>query len=217
MRPKTKYAWSGELYIAYQVFGNGPVDLIFVPGFISQVEHMWDEPAQARFFGRLASFSRVILFDKRGTGLSDRHMKTPTLEERMDDVLAVMDAEKIKRAALFGVSEGGPMCILFAATYPERISALVIYGSWAKGSRSADYPWVLYQEQYERWIAEIPRTWGDLESIRYWAPSAAGDEGVSQWWGKLQRLGAGPGDAISGKAIPNSFYFTESINLSRRR
>ena len=131
MRPTTRYAKSGDYSIAYQVVGDAPLDLVYVPGFVSHVEHAWEDPDFALFLGRLASFSRLILFDKRGTGLSDRVpvQKLPTLEERMDDVRAVMDAAGSGKAALFGVSEGGPMSMLFATTYPERISALVLYGT----------------------------------------------------------------------------------------
>ena len=131
MRPTTRYAKSGDYSIAYQIAGDGPLDLVYVPGFVSHVEHAWEDPDLARFLNRLASFSRLILFDKRGTGLSDRVpvQKLPTLEERMDDVRAVMDAAGSERAALFGVSEGGPMSMLFATTHPERVSALVLYGT----------------------------------------------------------------------------------------
>jgi class 3 adenylate cyclase/pimeloyl-ACP methyl ester carboxylesterase len=193
MMPKTKYAHADGLYIAYQVFGNGPHDLILVPGFISHLELVWEEPGVARFLERLASFSRVIMFDKRGTGLSDRGGSPPTLEERMDDVLAVMEAARSERAALFGVSEGGPMSVLFAATFPERTRALIIYGSYAKGSWSEEHPWMLKIEQYERWISRIPETWGDPQALQYWAPSVAHDEFLSNWWGKMQRMGASPG------------------------
>src|SRR5207237_1765569 len=142
-RPTTRYAKSGDYSIAYQVVGNAPLDLILVSGFVSHIEYAWEDPDFARFLERLASFSRLILFDKRGTGLSDRVPvnKLPTLEERMDDVRAVMDAAGSKRAALFGISEGGPMSMLFATTYPERVGALVLYGSYAKRVRDADYPW----------------------------------------------------------------------------
>src|SRR5215472_7022375 len=128
--PETRYARSGELRIAYQVVGSGPFDLVFVPGFVSNVDLFWEMPEWAYFFGRLSAFSRLILFDKRGTGLSDRVAGIATLEERMDDVRADMDAAGSERAALFGVSEGGPMSLLFAATYPQRARALVLYGSY---------------------------------------------------------------------------------------
>jgi pimeloyl-ACP methyl ester carboxylesterase len=140
--PETRYARSGDVNIAYQVFGQGPLDLVYVPGFVSHVEDWWEEPAQAAFLRRLASFSRVLMFDKRGTGLSDRVPidRLPTLEERMDDVRAVMDAAGSRRAAVFGVSEGGSMSVLFAATYPDRTTALVTFGIFAKRIWSEDYP-----------------------------------------------------------------------------
>src|SRR5438067_12977370 len=130
--PKTQYARSGDIRIAYQVVGSGPFDLVFVPGFVSNLDLIWEDADWAHFFSRLAAFSRLIVFDKRGTGLSDRDVGIATLEERMDDVRAVMDAAGSDRAALFGVSEGGPMSLLFAATYPERTQALVLYGSFAR-------------------------------------------------------------------------------------
>ena len=129
--PETRYAKSGDVHIAYQVTGTGPFDLVWVPGFVSNVELQWELPGAPRFISRLASFCRLIRFDKRGTGLSDRIVGVPTLEQRMDDVRAVMDAVGTRQAALFGMSEGGPMSILFAATYPERTRALVLYGSYA--------------------------------------------------------------------------------------
>jgi len=133
--------------------GTGPLDLLVVPGFISHLERAWENAGYARFLRQLASFSRLIRFDKRGTGLSDRIANIPTLEERMDDVRAVMDATGSKRAALFGISEGGPMSVLFAATYPERTSALVLYGSIAKGSWCPDYPWgTKYDDRWEGWL-----------------------------------------------------------------
>src|SRR5262245_22833509 len=134
MLPETKYAQSGDVSIAYQVVGTGPLDLVIIPGFISHLEEGWEDPSYSRFLQQLASFSRLILFDKRGTGLSDRISGIPTLEQRMDDVRAVMDATGSKDAALMGISEGGPMSVLFAATYPQRASALILYGSIAKGS-----------------------------------------------------------------------------------
>src|SRR5215468_2654003 len=123
--PTTKYARSGDVQVAYQVVGEGPQDLVLVPGWVSHVEYAWEEPSYSDFLRRLASFCRLILLDRRGTGLSDRVAELPTLEQRMDDVRAVMDAAGSERAALFGISEGGPMCLMFAATYPERTSALM--------------------------------------------------------------------------------------------
>ena len=130
--PAIRYARSSDLRIAYQVVGTGPLDLVFVPGFVSNIDLLWEMPEWAHFYSRLAAFSRLILFDKRGTGLSDRVAGIATLEERMDDVRAVMDATGSQRAALFGISEGGPMSLLFAATYPQRVQALVLYGSYAR-------------------------------------------------------------------------------------
>jgi pimeloyl-ACP methyl ester carboxylesterase len=159
--PKTEYARSGDLHIAYQVVGKGPLDLVYVPGWVSHVELAWEEPTLARFLNRLASFSRLIVFDKRGTGLSDRVplAKLPSLEERMDDLRAVMDAAGSKRAAVFGFSEGGNLAALFTATYPERTESLVLFGCFAKRLRSVDYPWAPTIEQREALYAEVERDW----------------------------------------------------------
>jgi pimeloyl-ACP methyl ester carboxylesterase len=173
--PETRYARSGDVRIAYQVVGNGPFDLVFVPGFASNVDAVWEMPPQARFFSRISSFSRLILFDKRGTGLSDRSAGIATLEERMDDVRAVMDAAGSERAALFGVSEGGPMSVLFAATYPDRASALVLYGSYARNSN-------LQTEEYFRdRIESVDRLWGTGEYvIKFFAPRPCGRNRMSR-------------------------------------
>lgn len=146
--PETRYAKSGEVRIAYQVVGEGPLDLVFVPGFVSNVELFWEMPEWANFLSQLTGFSRLILFDKRGTGLSDRNVGIAALEERMDDVRAVMDAAQSERAALFGVSEGGPMSLLFAATYPQRAIALVLYGSYARASYMLAPSW--FETEAER-------------------------------------------------------------------
>ncbi|HEY8411526.1 MAG TPA: alpha/beta fold hydrolase, partial [Pyrinomonadaceae bacterium] len=155
--PQTMYARSGDVNIAYQVVGDAPLDLVFVMGWVSHLEYCWREPSFARFLLRLASFSRLILFDKRGTGLSDRVPidQLPTLEQRMDDVRAVMNAVGSERAALCGVSEGGPMCSLFAATYPEKTLALVMIGTYAKRIRDADYPWGPTTEEREHFFELI--------------------------------------------------------------
>ena len=194
-RPETHYVKSGDAHIAYQVVGSGPLDLVLIPGFVSHVEYTWEEPASARFLERLAAFSRLILLDKRGTGLSDRVAESalPTLEQRMDDVRAVMDAAGSQRAALFGTSEGGPMSILFAATYPERMSALILYGTYAKRLRTDDYPWAPTRAEWERIIEETERQWGGPVGWDSRAPSAASDEHLKKWWATLLRLGASPG------------------------
>jgi class 3 adenylate cyclase len=195
MPPVTRYAKSGDVHIAYQVTGEGPLDLVWVPGFVSHLEHHWEEPAMARFTERLASFSRLIRFDKRGTGLSDR-VAIPTLEQRMDDVRLVMDAVGSERAALFGISEGGPMSLLFAATYPDRTVALVIYGSYAKRSWSPDHPYGLRDSQWDVLFDTMEREWGGPMGLDIWAPSAAKDERLKQWWATYLRLAASPGAAI---------------------
>ena len=194
-QPETKFAQSGDVSIAYQVLGQGPLDLVHVPGLVSHLEYAWENPANARFLQRLASFSRLILFDKRGTGLSDRITNIPTLEERMDDVRAVMDAVGSERAALFGVSEGGSMSILFAATYPQRVSALVLYGSIAKGWNASGESGV--SEEDEARYDNIRREWGGPVEIEAWASSLVHDEQFRQWWAKFLRLSAGPSTYIN--------------------
>jgi len=199
MLPETRYAKSGDLHIAYQVVGNGPLDLVCAPGWISNVEYAWEEPALARFLERLASFSRLILFDKRGTGLSDRvpDNELPTLEQRMDDVRAVLDAVGSRRAALFGTSEAANLCTLFAATYPERTVALVTYGMFAKRLRSDDYPWAPTMQQREATFEEIEREWGGPVGLSDLAPSVAGDERFARWWASFLRRSASPNAAVA--------------------
>jgi pimeloyl-ACP methyl ester carboxylesterase len=173
------------------------MDLVLVPGFVSHLEHAWDDLGYERFLKRLASFTRLILFDKRGTGLSDRVpvSELPTLEERMDDVRAVMDAVGSKRAALLGVSEGGPMSILYASTYPDRVAALILYGTYARRLRSADYPWAPTADEHRDFIEAVDRDWGGPAQADTWAPSLAGDERFERWWGQFLRLGASPSAA----------------------
>ena len=195
--PETKYTQSGDASIAYQVLGQGPLDLIIVPGWVSHLEQAWEDPSYARFLERLASFSRLILFDKRGTGLSDRITGIPTLEQRMDDVRAVMDAVGSQRAALFGVSEGGSMSVLFAATYPERTSALVLYSTIAKGRLVDDTSGALTREQDEASDDKWRKGWGGPVSIEGLAPSVAHDERFRQWYAKFLRLSAGPTTVIN--------------------
>jgi len=195
--PETRYTRSGDVNIAYQVFGEGRLDLVYVMGWVTNLEAFWQEPSVARFFQRLASFSRLILFDKRGTGLSDRVpiKELPTLEQRMDDVRAVMDAAGSDRAALFGVSEGGPMSVLFAATYPERTSALVLYGSYAKRLRDPTYPWAPTREERDNWYDLLERGWGGVVDIGTMAPNA--DPHFREWWARYLRMSASPGAALA--------------------
>jgi pimeloyl-ACP methyl ester carboxylesterase len=195
--PETRYTRSGDVNIAYQVVGDGPRDLVFVPGWVSHIEYMWEEPSFAAFLRRLASFSRLILFDKRGTGLSDRVPNTelPTLEQRMDDVRAVMDAVGSERAALLGISEGGPMCLLFGATYPDRTTALIMIGAYARRIWAPDQPWAASEEQYEAFIEEVRRDWGGPVGLAIRAPSRADDAAFTRWWATYLRMSASPGAA----------------------
>ena len=196
-RPETRYAKSGGLNVAYQVVGEGSFDLVYVPGWVSNIEAMWDEPGHARLLDRLASFSRLILFDKPGTGLSDPIPldRPPTLEQRMDAVRAVMDAAGSEQAALFGSSEGGLMTVLFAATYPRRTRALVTLGIFAKRLWSADYPWAPTAEARAAEIAKIERNWGGEMDISELAPSA--DEAFKQRAVAYLRRSASPGAAVA--------------------
>ena len=197
MRPTTRYAKSGEYSIAYQVVGDAPLDLVVVPGFVSHLEHAWENPAYAHFLERLASFSRLILFDKRGTGLSDRVSlkELPGLDERMDDVRAVMEAVGSKRATLMGVSEGGPMSILFATTHPDRVSSLILYGTYARRVRGVDYPWAPALDEIRGFIERTYQDWGGPTGAEIWAPSLADDEQFRRWWAQYLRLGASPAAA----------------------
>jgi pimeloyl-ACP methyl ester carboxylesterase len=196
-RPETRYAKSGDLNIAYQVVGDGPLDLIYVPGWISNVELNWEEPSHAHVLERLSSFSRLILFDKRGTGLSDPVPldAMPTLEERMDDVRAVLDAVECEEAALFGFSEGGLMSVLFAATYPERISALVLYGTFAKRVRTPDYPWAPSPEDRAVELEELERNWSVRMDLDNLAPSE--NDAFKDRLATYFRRSASPGAALA--------------------
>jgi class 3 adenylate cyclase len=198
-RPETRYARSGHAHIAYQVVGTGPLDLVYVPGWVSNVELNWEEPSYSRFLTRLASFTRLILFDKRGTGLSDRvpDSELPTLEQRMDDVRAVLDAVDSERAALLGVSEGGAMCALFAATYPDRTVALVMYGSYARRQRTSGYPWGQSADDLAASLEEIEHGWGGPVGRAARAPSAAHDERFMRFWASYLVQSASPQAALA--------------------
>jgi pimeloyl-ACP methyl ester carboxylesterase len=195
--PETRYASTGDVNIAYQVFGDGPVDLVFVMGWVSHLEYFWREPRFAAFLRRLGTMARVILFDKRGTGLSDRVplSQLPTLEQRMDDVRAVMEAAGSQRAVLCGVSEGGPLCTLFAATYPEKTLGLIMIGSYARRLRDVDYPWGPTREDRDLYCRYIRENWGGPVGIEDRAPSLANDPAFRDWWATYLRMGASPGAA----------------------
>jgi class 3 adenylate cyclase/predicted alpha/beta hydrolase len=194
MMPETHYARSGDVRIAYQVVGDGSFDLVFVPGFISNLDVQWEDPGFAHLLNRLCAFTRLILLDKRGTGLSDRiddhHL--PTLETRMDDVRAVMDAVGSGRAALLGASEGGPMSILFAATYPQRTRTLILYGSYAHF-----HTWVMGRDALEGFIRGIEDSWGTGASAPIFAPDQSKDGRFSAWWGRFERLSVSPSAAVA--------------------
>ena len=197
--PETHYVENGDVNIAYQVIGSGPIDIVFVMGWVSHLEYFWKHHLFASFLEKLASFSRLILFDKRGTGLSDRVplSELPTLEQRMEDVHTVMDAVGSDRAILVGVSEGGPMCSLFAATYPERTAGLVMIGTYAKRIRDDDYPWAPTEAQREGFFELMRTDWGKPVGIAERAPSMADDEEFRDWWATYLRMGASPGAAVA--------------------
>ncbi len=192
MQPITQYAKSGDVHIAYQAFGEGAINLVMVPGFVSNVENYWDEPDLARFLTRLASYARVVTFDKRGTGMSDRVAELPGLDQRMDDLRAVMDAAGMEQAALLGISEGGALAVLFAATYPDRCRALALYGGFSRFSY-----WFPTQEALATFFAYVERSWGTGGSVQRFAPSRANDSTFQRWWGRNERLGASPAAVIA--------------------
>lgn len=184
------YAESDGLQIAYQVTGGGPRDIVLIAGFVSHLELDWADPRHAAFLDRLGTFGRLIRFDKRGTGLSDRPREVPDLETRMHDLLTVMDAAGSRRAVLFGYSEGGPMAALLAAMHPDRVEALALYGSYAKRERSDDYPWAPTREERQRYVERLAVEWSWEADMRVMAPSA--DDAMARWWGQRARAAATP-------------------------
>lgn len=197
--PPIKYAKNNGVHIAYQTLGDGPMDLVLVHGWVSHLELNWEEPSIARFLERLGGFSRLILFDKRGTGLSDRvaENELPTLEQRMEDMRAVLDAVGSRHSALMGISEGGPMCALFAAIHSERTSALIMCGSYARWIRDTDCPWAMTREQHEAAAAVFERGWGTPVGFRTVAPTSSAEERYRNWWARYLRMGASPGAGIA--------------------
>ena len=192
MGPATKYARSGQVHVAHQVLGSGPPDLVLVPGFVSHVEAAWDWPYLARFLYRLASFGQLILFDKRGTGLSDPMKRPPTLAERVDDIRAVMDAVGVERAHLFGVSEGGALSIAFAAQHPHRVESLILYGSYPRKVATADYPWGVSRQTVARFLERFDEAWA---SGAWWDivnPDLPLDPDTQQLVGALPARGSQP-------------------------
>ncbi len=193
MPPQTRYARSGDVGIAYQVFGEGKLDLLLAFPFLSHLDLMWESPMLSHFLERLGSFARVLVFDRRGVGLSDPVAGAPTLEERMDDVRAVMDAAGSERAALLGMSEGATMCMLFAATYPERTTALVLWGAMARSTAAADYPWPPEKEAVEESQEElVGPMWGQGATIDVFSPSLAADPRAREFQARFERQAASP-------------------------
>jgi class 3 adenylate cyclase len=202
--PKTRYARCGDLSIAYQVAGDGPLDLVFVPGFVSHVELFWELPGFGPVLRRLAQFSRLILLDKRGTGLSDRVARLPTLEERMDDLRAVMDAVGSERAAVLGISEGGPMAILFAASHPERTAALVLWGSFARTVQGPDYPIGIPPDLIEHTYALTEQSWGEGAMLaRIALQDVPRDAALLELLGRAERNSATPLGAVAALRFAN--------------
>ncbi len=192
MQPETQYAKSGDVHVAYQVLGDGPIDLVIVPGWVSHIELVWEEPEAAAFLRRLGEFSRLILFDKRGTGMSDPITGAPNIDERMDDIRAVMDAAGSDRAALLGYSEGGALAMLFAATYPGRVIGLIPYASFARMVRAPDYPFGWPQEMIEGFYERIGAAGTTGDFYDWVVPSRSGDERFRQWFARIMRMAASP-------------------------
>jgi DNA-binding winged helix-turn-helix (wHTH) protein/pimeloyl-ACP methyl ester carboxylesterase len=195
--PEVHYAVSGDIRIAYQVVGDGPIDLVFIPGWVSHLEFGWESPRVASFYRRLASLSRFILFDKRGTGLSDRDFGLPSIEQRMDDLRAVLDAVGSKKAAVLTMSEGVGMSTVFAATFPERVTGLMLVSGFAKREWSPDYPWAPTPEERKTFLGAIEHGWGGPIGIEDIAPSLARDPAFRDWWATYQRRSASPSAALA--------------------
>jgi pimeloyl-ACP methyl ester carboxylesterase len=193
IEPQTRYATNAGVHLAYQVVGKGGIDIVFVPGFVSHVERCWEEPHCRAFLLRCASLGRLIIFDRRGVGLSDRVGDVPTVEATAVDIQTVLDAAGSRKAVLIGASEGGPSCVRFAVHLPLRLAGLVLYGSLAKGSSSADYPHALSRKQFDLWLKRLVDQWGGPAEIETFAPSLADDRHVRAWWAGLLRTASSPG------------------------
>ena len=194
-----RYARSGGVNVAYQITGAGPADLVYIGGWVTHIEVANEDPRMASFGDSLSRFARVVNFDKRGTGLSDRvpDAQLPTMEERMDDIRAVMDASGLERASLLGFSEGGPLAMLFAATYPHRTTNLVVWGSYASMVRRTGYPWGLTEDQVEETARAYGERWGTGVGLGVFVPSRREDAATRRWWARYQRMAASPGAAVA--------------------
>jgi class 3 adenylate cyclase len=209
-QPVTRYAKSGDIHIAYQVFGEGPINVVLTPPFVSNVEHWWDEPNVTRWLLRLGSYARVAIFDKRGTGMSDRVAELPGVDQRMDDLRAVLDAASMEQAALIGLSEGVPLTALFAATYPDRCRALVLYGGFARFTS-----WFPSEEALEEFFGYVEQAWGSGASLRRFAPSRSNDLAFQSWWGRAERLGASPAAATALMRMNSQIDISDIISTIR--
>ena len=205
-RPQTRYAKSGNVHIAYQVYGNGPVHMIMVPGFVSHIENYWDSPAVADWLIKLGEYATVTLFDKRGTGLSDSVGTLPGMDVRMDDVRVVMEAVGWDRAFIMGISEGGSLAALFAATYPQQCQGLILYGAFANFTS-----WFPTKESLQGLFDYIETSWGSGKSLPNFAPSVGSDADSIEWWGKFERLGATPGAAIALMSMNNEIDISQVL------
>lgn len=205
--PATRYARSGNVHIAYQVFGSGAYDLVLVPGFVSHIDNYWADPHMSAWLHALGRFARVTMFDKRGTGLSDAVSELPGLDVRMDDVRAVMDAVKLKNAFIMGISEGGSLASIFAATHPSRCRGLILYGGFAKFTS-----WFSTRKELLGLFDYMETAWGSGESVPAFAPSMANDADFKAWWGKFERLGATPGAAITLMNMNSQIDISEIIS-----
>jgi class 3 adenylate cyclase len=210
MQPDTRYAKSGDVHIAYQFFGAGSVDLVLVPGFISNVEESWENPSNAYWLERLGRFARVITFDKRGTGLSDRAVRLPTLDERMEDARAVMEAAHSERAVLLGISEGGSLAALFAATYPDRCTSLILYGAFARFAA-----WFPTADKLASFYEYVEGQWGTGASLPRYAPSKADDAAFQRMWGRHERAGASPAAAVALMQMNSEIDITGVLSAIR--
>jgi class 3 adenylate cyclase len=199
--PEVRYARSGDVSIAYQAFGEGPADLIVIRGSLSDLASVWDQPLFVRHAEGLASFSHVLMFDKRGMGLSDRLRQVPTLEARMDDIRAVMDAAGVDRAAMFAAHEGTRLAVLFAASYPERTTGLVLHEPSVRGRQAPDYPWARSDDDWRAWLRDVAAEWGEAEffarMLRDYCPTVADDPGFLRWYVRHMRSSASPGAAAA--------------------
>jgi pimeloyl-ACP methyl ester carboxylesterase len=206
MKPEVRYAKNGDVAIAFAVVGDGPVDLVYVAPF-GNLEVVWENPLFAQFVRRLATFARVVIIDRRGTGLSDRYASDdlPALEELVDDVTVVLDAAGAERAALFGFSDAGALCAMFAAVHPERVSGLILYATAARGTVAPDYPWQWSEDEWHEYLADVGAGWGTPayaeQSLGFFNPSLVGDERLLAWWGRCQRLSASPGAQLAQERV----------------